>query len=102
MIDFMVTLKKVTMALGSCAAVVLHHTMAAITNGTTKELTEVWTMDELMGNGAAPFSSDQTTLVQQERRKSSFRRANKDKVEPADWGRPGHLTQEEADVYVSD
>lgn len=67
-------------------------------NGHTKELIEVWTADELMGNGAPVV--EKSTISTQERRKSSFRR-NKDKqVEPADWGRPGHLTPDEAEVYV--
>lgn len=69
------------------------------TNGHGKELTEVWTADELMGNGAPVESKASMTMG--ERRKSSFRRSNKDKVEPADWGRPGHLTKDEVDVYVS-
>jgi len=68
------------------------------TNGTSGHtLTEVWTADELMGNGAPV----EKPTMNMERRKSSFRRSNKDKVEPADWGRPGHLTQDEVDVYVS-
>ena len=66
------------------------------------ELTEVWTADELMGNGA-PVVEKSNISTSAERRKSSFRRAgNKDnkQVEPADWGRPGHLTPDEAEVYV--
>lgn len=76
----------------------------ATKNGTSASqttLTDVWTADELMGNGA-PIEKANSG----ERRRSSSLRAltrggNKDKVEPADWGRPGHLTQDEVDVYVS-
>lgn len=62
-------------------------------------MTEVWTADELMGFGGSPESPTAAQQQQLQRRKSSFR--HKKQVEPADWGRPGHLTQDEADVYVS-
>jgi hypothetical protein len=70
-------------------------------NGNATELGERWTADELMGKGSLGDhpSSPSTTA---ERRKLSFRiHKHQDKVDPADWGRPGHLTQEEVDVYVS-
>lgn len=71
-------------------------------NGHATEVCERWTAEELMGKGSlgdlsaiAPNSA--------EKRKSFRVRHGKtqDKLDPADWGRPGHLTQEEVDVYVS-
>jgi hypothetical protein len=62
-------------------------------------MTEVWNADELMGLKGAPESpSSHPQQQQQQRRLSSFR--HKKQVEPADWGRPGHLTQDEVDVYM--
>ena len=70
-------------------------------DGNTSELGERWTAEELMGKGT-PRNAAKTTP--ENKRKASFRRAKQvenGKAEPADWGRPGYLTQEEVDVYVS-
>lgn len=72
-------------------------------------LTEVWTADELMGNGSSSSPSKDAMERAASRRgnnhgnkQPSFRRPAAGKqVEPADWGRPGHLTPDEVDVYVS-
>jgi hypothetical protein len=72
-------------------------------NGHATELDERWTADELMGKGSLGDGDHPANGVStSERRKLSFRiHKHQDKVDPADWGRPGHLTQEEVDVYVS-
>ena len=85
-------------------------TAATTTNGTTslsssnsKPLTEVWTAEELMGHGGKAAARRGSSTNGKPSPSSSFRhpKGKQHVVEPADWGRPGHLTHDEVDVYVS-
>ena len=71
---------------------------------------EIWSADRLMGkqvsfkgiaaegeNGGAEASSDAPASPR--RRKSKIEAA---KLDPMLWGRPGHLTEDEVEVFVSD
>jgi hypothetical protein len=59
-----------------------------------------WSRDQLMGKsvsfkGIAP-DGDTTAPMQK-----AAHGASKDKIDPMLWGRPGHLSEQEADVFVS-
>jgi hypothetical protein len=71
-------------------------------------ISEQWSRDRLMGKsvsfkGIPPEDlSDGANGDKQKRRRSSVKAAEKDiKIDPMLWGQPGHLTDTEADTYVS-
>jgi hypothetical protein len=68
---------------------------------------DVWSRDRLMGKsvsfkGIAPPEENgngkEPTLSPKQRRKSKVKAGI---VDPMLWGQPGHLTEDEVDVYVS-
>ena len=68
----------------------------------------VWTADELMhGKGdatASPSKDVPASPTNGSKQRMSLRKLKSSKsktVDPMDWGMPGHLTQEEVDVFVS-
>lgn len=67
----------------------------------------VWTADELMhgkDGAAASLSKDAPASPTNGSKRMSLRKLKGSKsktVDPMDWGMPGHLTQEEVDVFVS-
>jgi hypothetical protein len=56
-----------------------------------------WSKDRLMGKSVSfkGIAKDGTAVS------PSNHSHNKDKIDPMLWGRPGHLSDEEADIYVS-
>ena len=71
--------------------------------GNATEVCERWTADELMGKGSLGDLPSNSQSSPEKRLSFRVRHGKtQDKLDPADWGRPGHLTQEEVDVYVSE
>jgi len=63
----------------------------------------IWTADELMTGKPGASSSFTVTVEKNESssKKGSVRpMGKKGKVDPMDWGMPGHLTKEEVDVFL--
>lgn len=69
----------------------------------------IWTAEELMQgkggmNGSPTKSLTASTASNGSKSGKSLRKLKSAKgktVDPLDWGMPGHLTQEEVDVFVS-
>ena len=73
------------------------------------EIAESWGKERLMGKsvsfkGIAPEDLDggqENGAPEKSKRRRSSMKAADMKIDPMLWGQPGHLTEEEADVYVS-
>ena len=73
----------------------------------SRPIPDNWGRERLMGKsvsfkGMPPSEEAETTAgkVASSPRKSKSKVGNK--LDPMLWGQPGHLTEEETDVYVSD
>ena len=88
--------------------------MTAEDTSTSSPLKESWSRERLMGKSVSfkGLENDQeeneaTTgnggdvTAQQKRRRSKKLEKGEIKMDPMLWGQPGHLTEEEANVYVS-
>ena len=65
-------------------------------NGASDNIPDQWTKEELMGGTK---KAEAPAPVETKGRRSSVRDLGK--ADPLLWGLPGHLTEEEADTYVS-
>jgi len=89
-----------------CPHLLLHVLLIVIdlndSNSSMSELPGIWTADELMtGKADVPSSSTVSAENGSASKDGSVRRmGNTGKVDPMDWGMPGHLTKEEVDVFM--
>jgi hypothetical protein len=81
--------------------------MATTTNGTTSSSSSIpdsdWSKDRLMGKSVSfkGISQEGHSANRPSTASSSSAANGKDKIDPMLWGRPGHLTDAEAETFVS-